>query len=108
MSTPSPDLIVEKSVALLRARSEVGIEKYGVTLDYSPAEIAERVRHLKEELADALNYAVWAEDFLTKPCVWRKSKGFKGWETGCGYPVKTVRTKMNFCPKCGRKLEEAK
>lgn len=65
-SSPCPDPIVESSVALLRARSEVGVRKYGTTLADSTADIVERIRHLKEELADALNYAVWAEDELTK------------------------------------------
>ena len=51
------DTIVEQNVEFLRSRSRVGLKKYGVTLDREDLTPVEWVQHLREELADALNYA---------------------------------------------------
>lgn len=53
---PCDDPIVEASVAMLRARSRAGTAKYGTTLAASPEGFDAFLRHLSEELADALNY----------------------------------------------------
>ena len=51
------DTVVEENVNFLRDRSNVGQKKYGVTLDRDDLSPVEWVQHLREELADALNYA---------------------------------------------------
>lgn len=51
--------IFEKIKAEMSERQERGIVKYGGTLDQNPAEIAERLQHLKEELMDAVMYIEW-------------------------------------------------
>lgn len=50
------DSVVEENVKFLRDRSNVGQKKYGVTLDRDDLNPVEWVQHLREELADALNY----------------------------------------------------
>lgn len=50
------DKIVEEVVAKYRQRSEVGIEKYGTTLDENKATLIEWLTHLQEELMDATLY----------------------------------------------------
>ena len=52
------DSVVEASVAMLRSRSRVGVEKYGTTLAASPEDFNAFLRHLAEELGDALNYVM--------------------------------------------------
>jgi hypothetical protein len=54
---PCGDSVVEENVKFLRDRSNVGQRKYGVTLDRPDLTPIEWVQHLREELADALNYA---------------------------------------------------
>jgi hypothetical protein len=54
---PCGDTVVEENVKFLRDRSTVGQRKYGVTLDRDDLSPVEWVQHLREELADALNYA---------------------------------------------------
>ena len=54
---PCGDSVVEENVKFLRDRSTVGQKKYGVTLDRDDLSPVEWVQHLREELADALNYA---------------------------------------------------
>ena len=50
------DLVVEAVKADLQKRSELGIRKYGITLDMSPDGMRERLQHLYEELLDGANY----------------------------------------------------
>ena len=50
------DAIVEKNVALLRARSQVGIKKYGVTLERDDMQLIDWLRHALEETLDKANY----------------------------------------------------
>lgn len=54
------DPIVELNVALLRARSAVGIEKYGTTLADSNLPMRDRLTHALEEALDQANYLQWA------------------------------------------------
>lgn len=50
------DKIVEDVLAKYRQRSEVGIAKYGTTLDENKATLIEWLTHLQEELMDATLY----------------------------------------------------
>lgn len=50
------DKIVENVIAKYRQRSEVGISKYGTTLDDNKATLIEWLTHLQEELMDATLY----------------------------------------------------
>ena len=50
------DKIVEDVIAKYRQRSEVGIAKYGTTLDDNKATLIEWLTHLQEELMDATLY----------------------------------------------------
>lgn len=50
------DPIVERVVERILQRSQVGIEKYGTTLEDNPASVQEWLQHLQEELMDAVNY----------------------------------------------------
>lgn len=50
------DPIVEKNIALLRARSAVGVAKYGVTLERDDLALVDWLRHALEEALDQANY----------------------------------------------------
>ncbi len=50
------DTIVESVVKQFKERSEVGIAKYGVTLDREDLSTLEWLQHLQEELFDASLY----------------------------------------------------
>jgi len=50
------DKIVEDVLAKYRQRSEVGIAKYGTTLNENKATLIEWLTHLQEELMDATLY----------------------------------------------------
>ena len=55
MDQPCNDSIVESVVALLRKRSEVGTEKYGVTLDRDDLTLGDWLEHsVLEGLDDTL------------------------------------------------------
>ena len=54
---PVADPYVEENVKFLRDRARVGLKKYGVGLDRTDLTADQWVQHLREELADALNYA---------------------------------------------------
>lgn len=51
------DSIVESIVQKFQQRSEIGIKKYGKTLDRNDLDFIEWVNHLQEELMDAILYA---------------------------------------------------
>ena len=50
------DEIVEKVINEFRARSERGIKKYGTTLQENELSPLEWLKHLQEELMDAILY----------------------------------------------------
>lgn len=50
------DTIVESVINQFKQRSEVGINKYGVTLDREDLTMLEWLKHLQEELMDATLY----------------------------------------------------
>ena len=66
------DPIIEKVVDQLVSRSDVGYEKYGVTLDEDVKDIQKWLQHLQEELLDASNYVEKLKQSLSKydliPC----------------------------------------
>lgn len=55
-SIPKPDSIVASVVASFKQRSEIGIKKYGVTLDRTDLGLLDWVQHTQEELMDAVLY----------------------------------------------------
>ena len=50
------DTIIKKVIDKLSSRSQVGIEKYGTTLDRDDLSTKEWLQHLQEELMDACGY----------------------------------------------------
>ncbi len=50
------DTIVESVIEQFKQRSEVGIKKYGVTLNRDDLTMLEWLKHLQEELMDATLY----------------------------------------------------
>jgi hypothetical protein len=50
------DKILEEVIYKMRERSEVGIKKYGTTLDREDLSHLDWLNHLQEELMDAINY----------------------------------------------------
>ena len=50
------DPVVERVVDKFVSRSDVGFEKYGVTLDQDRSNIFAWINHLQEELMDAVLY----------------------------------------------------
>lgn len=50
------DKIVQSVIEDLKSRSELGVKKYGTTLDRSDLSETEWLQHLYEELLDAANY----------------------------------------------------
>ena len=60
------DKIVQKVVNDFQQRSEVGIKKYGVTLDRNDLTTLEWINHFREELMDAILYMTKLEEELKK------------------------------------------
>ena len=56
------DPVVERVVDKFVGRSDVGYEKYGVTLDKDPGEMLDWLNHLQEELMDAVLYLQKAKE----------------------------------------------
>lgn len=50
------DTIVQSVIDKYISRSNVGVKKYGVTLDRNDLSLVEWLRHLQEELQDATLY----------------------------------------------------
>lgn len=50
------DPIINSVIEKLKHRSSIGIKKYGVTLDRGDLTEEDWLRHLQEELMDAVNY----------------------------------------------------
>lgn len=60
------DPIVESVVDQLVSRSDVGYEKYGVTLEEDVSDIHKWLQHIQEELLDASNYIEKLKKVLPK------------------------------------------
>ena len=56
------DPVVERVCRKFTDRSDVGYEKYGVTLEDDPSEMLEWLNHLQEELMDAVLYLQKAKE----------------------------------------------
>ena len=56
------DPVVERVVDKFVGRSDVGFEKYGVTLQNDPSEMLAWLNHLQEELMDAVLYLQKAKE----------------------------------------------
>lgn len=51
-----PDAVIEAVCSDLRSRSEVGIRKYGVTLERKDLSLRDWLEHAYEECLDQANY----------------------------------------------------
>ena len=60
------DKIVSKVVSEFQQRSETGIKKYGTTLDRDDLTTLEWLKHLREELMDAVLYTTKLAEELEK------------------------------------------
>ena len=56
------DPVVERVVDKFVGRSDVGFEKYGVTLENDPSKMLEWLNNLQEELMDAVLYLQKAKE----------------------------------------------
>lgn len=54
----------QRITALADKQRAKGMSKYGVGLEDNTANATERVRHIQEELIDALMYLTWLEESL--------------------------------------------
>lgn len=59
------DPVVKRVVNKFVSRSDVGFEKYGVTLEQDPSSMFEWLNHLQEELMDAVLYLQKAKETYT-------------------------------------------
>tara|TARA_Y100001973_G_C5158246_1_gene312056 strand:- start:970 stop:1197 length:228 start_codon:yes stop_codon:yes gene_type:complete len=60
------DPVVERVVEKFVDRSDVGFEKYGVTLEDDPSSLIEWLNHLQEEMMDAVLYLQKAKENLSE------------------------------------------
>jgi hypothetical protein len=59
------DPVVKRVVNKFVSRSDVGFEKYGITLQDDPSKMFEWLNHLQEELMDAVLYLQKAKETYT-------------------------------------------
>ncbi len=59
------DKIIERVINKIKARSDVGYKKYGVTLKDDEQSLDTWLNHIQEELMDAVNYIEKARAVLT-------------------------------------------
>ena len=59
------DKIIERVINKIKARSDVGYKKYGVTLKDDEQTLDTWLNHIQEELMDAVNYIEKARGVLT-------------------------------------------
>jgi len=58
------DKIIERVINKIKARSDVGYKKYGVTLKNDDQPLDTWLTHIQEELMDAVNYIEKAKEVL--------------------------------------------
>ena len=58
------DKIIERVINKIKARSDVGFKKYGVTLKDDDKSLEVWLTHIQEELMDAVNYIEKAKEVL--------------------------------------------
>lgn len=56
----------EAAAQFIRSRADVGLTKYGTTLQGAGLSAAELLQHLREELADALVYLTGLQDMMRR------------------------------------------
>ena len=59
------DKIIERVINKIKSRSDVGYRKYGVTLKDDDQSLDTWLKHIQEELMDAVNYIEKAREVLT-------------------------------------------
>jgi len=59
------DKIIERVINKIKSRSDVGYKKYGVTLKDDDQSLDTWLKHIQEELMDAVNYIEKAREVLT-------------------------------------------
>ena len=73
------DKIIERVINKIKARSDVGYKKYGVTLHDDEQTLETWLTHIQEELMDAVNYIEKAKSVLQdeiEECMLKRSKDF--------------------------------
>lgn len=58
------DKIIEQVINKIKSRSDVGFKKYGVTLENDDQSLDTWLKHIQEELMDAVNYIEKARSVL--------------------------------------------
>lgn len=58
------DKVIERVINKIKARSDVGYKKYGVTLHNDEQTLETWLTHIQEELMDAVNYIEKAKSVL--------------------------------------------
>ena len=58
------DVIIDRVIEKIKSRSDVGFEKYGVTLKDDDQPLDVWLTHIQEELMDAVNYIEKVKDVL--------------------------------------------
>lgn len=96
------DSINQAVIKKLQTRAEIGAKKYGVTMDRTDLAYVDWLIHAQQE---AMDLAVYLEKLirLKGTCKWGRIN------SACGELVDTFYgCGFNFCPFCGRKIEEVK
>ena len=73
------DKIIERVINKIKARSDVGYNKYGVTLNDDEKTLEQWLTEIQEELMDAVNYIEKAKSVLCdeiEECMLKRSKDF--------------------------------
>ena len=73
------DKIIERVINKIKARSDVGYKKYGVTLNDDEKTLEQWLTEIQEELMDAVNYIEKAKSVLCdeiEECMLKRSKDF--------------------------------
>jgi hypothetical protein len=73
------DKVIERVINKIKARSDVGYKKYGVTLHNDEQTLETWLTHIQEELMDAVNYIEKAKSVLQdeiEECMLKQSERF--------------------------------
>ncbi len=97
----SRDPIIERVVDKFRQRSEVGYKKYGVTLMDDPTKLDGWLKHLSEELMDAVNYIERAREEISRERVKDIEVHQPEFIVNCTY-----KYACNCKTRCSRNLEK--
>lgn len=64
--------VTEHVIDLIRSRADVGLKKYGQSMDRDDLSLADWLTHLQEELADATQYIEAAKRRVVLPTITRE------------------------------------